>query len=182
MVLYQQQEGCHPTLWCPGIKTTQIQLLEEHFYLLFYNHLWAAYLDSWYTCSGLQDHVAEVYAQYMHHHMQIASHDHCCGPSVGDFGQEHFDLLTLLGFHNLVPVCRVLGLVSDFLSMSDVFALQPARRYVTQVLTQGVVNTLSSLFFITLMTLPIIRVPMITGTLEVNSDKSRMTRTIWSSL
>ena len=71
-----------------------------------------------------------------------------------------------------------MGQLGTFLSMSDIFTLQPARRYVTQAFTQRVASALSSLSFITVMSLPIIRVSKITGTLEAHLDKSGMTRAV----
>ena len=51
----------------------------------------------------------------MHHHMKIASLKHCCGQSMDDLRSESFDLLTLLGFHNVIQVGGAHGSVSDFL-------------------------------------------------------------------
>ena len=61
-----------------------------------------------------------------------------------------------------------MGQFMTFLSTSDVFAVQPARRYVTWAFTQGVASALSSASFITLMTLPIVGVPKVTETLLTN--------------
>ena len=93
-------------------------------------------------------------------------------------GENALIFSLFLVFKNSFMSVGVMGWLATFPSMSDIFALQPTRRYAPQAFTQGVASASSSLSLITLMTPLIIRVPKVTGTLEANVDKSGMTRDI----